>query len=73
MRSVTSAAVRELRTAEIRHEILNSNKLKSYFSENPGTVVTVSFCHTIAVQYQCNSSYHTLVAKKILFRSRLEP
>lgn len=35
LRSVTQASVRELRSAEIRHEILNSEKLKSYFAENP--------------------------------------
>ena len=35
IRSVTSSAVRELRNAEIKKEILNSEKLKTYFSENP--------------------------------------
>lgn len=35
LRSVTQVAVRELRSAEIRREILNSEKLKTYFSENP--------------------------------------
>jgi ATP-dependent RNA helicase DDX56/DBP9 len=35
LRSVTGVAVRELRTAEIKKEILNSEKLKSYFVENP--------------------------------------
>jgi ATP-dependent RNA helicase DDX56/DBP9 len=35
LRSVTGAAVREFRGAEIRREILNSEKLKSYFVENP--------------------------------------
>jgi ATP-dependent RNA helicase DDX56/DBP9 len=33
---VTSVAVRELRNAEIKREILNSEKLKTYFAENPG-------------------------------------
>jgi ATP-dependent RNA helicase DDX56/DBP9 len=35
LRSVTQVAVRELRSAEIRREILNSEKLKTYFTENP--------------------------------------
>lgn len=35
LRSVTMAAVKELRAAEIKREILNSEKLKNYFSENP--------------------------------------
>lgn len=35
LRSVTPAAVKELRAAEIKREILNSAQLKSYFAENP--------------------------------------
>ena len=35
LRSVTSVAVKELRMAEIKREILNSSKLKDYFAENP--------------------------------------
>lgn len=35
LRSVTNAAVKELRAAELKKEILNSEKLKSYFAENP--------------------------------------
>jgi ATP-dependent RNA helicase DDX56/DBP9 len=35
LRAVTSAAVKELRAAEIKREILNSKQLKAYFSENP--------------------------------------
>jgi ATP-dependent RNA helicase DDX56/DBP9 len=35
LRSVTSAAVKELRAAEIKREILNSAQLKKYFAENP--------------------------------------
>lgn len=35
MRSVTTAAVKEFRAAEIKREILNSEKLKSYFAANP--------------------------------------
>lgn len=35
LRNITTSAVRELRLAEIRREIMNSEKLKSYFNENP--------------------------------------
>jgi ATP-dependent RNA helicase DDX56/DBP9 len=35
LRSVTPAAVKALRAAEIKREILNSAQLKSYFAENP--------------------------------------
>jgi ATP-dependent RNA helicase DDX56/DBP9 len=41
LRSVTGVAVRELRTAEIKKEILNSEKLKSYFVENPNDLKVV--------------------------------
>ena len=34
-RSVTNAAVKEFRTAEIKREILHSAKLKTHFMENP--------------------------------------
>merc|ERR1712059_208088 len=34
-RSVTKIAVREARLKEIKMEILNSQKLKSYFEDNP--------------------------------------
>ncbi|XP_037122036.1 probable ATP-dependent RNA helicase DDX56 isoform X2 [Syngnathus acus] len=35
MRSVTKQAVREARLKEIKHELLNSEKLKTYFEDNP--------------------------------------
>lgn len=35
MRSVTAAAVREARLSEIKREILNSQKLKAHFEDNP--------------------------------------
>lgn len=35
LRAVTKVAVREARLKEIKTEILNSNKLKSYFEDNP--------------------------------------
>ncbi|KAL8963064.1 MAG: hypothetical protein Q9183_005059 [Haloplaca sp. 2 TL-2023] len=36
LRAVTSVAVREARTRELRQEILKSEKLKRHFEENPG-------------------------------------
>lgn len=35
LRSVTGAAVKEFRGAELKKEILNSEKLKDYFLQNP--------------------------------------
>eukprot|EP00602_Paraphysomonas_sp_CaronLab_P010101 CAMPEP_0185037304 /NCGR_PEP_ID=MMETSP1103-20130426/31514_1 /TAXON_ID=36769 /ORGANISM="Paraphysomonas bandaiensis, Strain Caron Lab Isolate" /LENGTH=614 /DNA_ID=CAMNT_0027575225 /DNA_START=381 /DNA_END=2225 /DNA_ORIENTATION=- len=35
IRSVTSAAVKEMRAAELKREILNSSQLKSFFAANP--------------------------------------
>jgi len=35
LRSVTVVAVKEFRAAELKREILNSSKLKSFFAENP--------------------------------------
>lgn len=35
LRSVTDAAVREARLTEVRREIINSDRLKDYFEENP--------------------------------------
>ncbi len=35
LKSVTATAIKELRLAEIKREILNSAKLKQYFQENP--------------------------------------
>ena len=35
LRAVTPAAVKELRAAELRREVLNSQKLKTFFAENP--------------------------------------
>ncbi|MBN3296955.1 DDX56 helicase, partial [Amia calva] len=35
MRSVTKQAVKEARLKEIKHELLNSEKLKTYFEDNP--------------------------------------
>ena len=47
-RSVTLAAVKEFRTAELKREILNSTKLKSHFSENPNDLkvkICILFFH----------------------------
>lgn len=41
LRSVTGVAVKEFRAAEIKREILNSSKLKSYFSENPNDLTVL--------------------------------
>ena len=35
LRSITSIAIKEARLKEIKNELLNSEKLKSYFEENP--------------------------------------
>ena len=35
MRAVTKVAIREARLKEIKHELLNSQKLQSYFEDNP--------------------------------------
>lgn len=35
LRSVTGSSVQELRAAELKKEILNSSKLKSFFAQNP--------------------------------------
>lgn len=35
LRSITSIAIKEARIKEIKNELLNSEKLKSYFEENP--------------------------------------
>lgn len=35
LRSVTRAAIREARIKELKNELLNSDKLKAYFEDNP--------------------------------------
>lgn len=44
VRSVTSAAVKELRAAELKRELLNSEKLKSFFAENPNDFKVLHEC-----------------------------
>lgn len=41
LRSVTKVAIREARYAEIKEEILNSEKLKTFFEENPKELETL--------------------------------
>jgi ATP-dependent RNA helicase DDX56/DBP9 len=48
LRSITSAAVKELRAAEIKREILNSTKLKTYFAENPNDLKVLRHDKAIA-------------------------
>jgi len=53
MRSVTKVAVREARLKEIKSEILNSQKLKSYFEDNPRDLQLLRHdkdLHTVKVQ-----------------------
>lgn len=35
MRAVTKVAIRDARMKELKQEIMNSNKLKTYFEDNP--------------------------------------
>ncbi len=51
--AVTRIAVREARTRELRQELLNSEKLKRYFEENPAELHHLRHdgeCHTVRVQ-----------------------
>ncbi len=48
IRSVTSTAVRELRSAEIKNEILNSDRLKTFFAENPNDLKVLRHDKAIA-------------------------
>jgi ATP-dependent RNA helicase DDX56/DBP9 len=54
IRSVTNNAVREFRAAELKQELLNSAKLKSYFAENPDDLKVIrhdsSVAHPIRVK-----------------------
>lgn len=54
LRSVTSTAVRELRSAEIKNEILNSDKLKTFFAENPNDL---KVCMSTATLVLCVASF----------------
>jgi len=48
LRSVTVAAVREMRAAELKREILNSERLKSFFAENPNDLKVLRHDKAIA-------------------------
>ncbi|XP_055331652.1 probable ATP-dependent RNA helicase DDX56 [Paramacrobiotus metropolitanus] len=53
MRAVTKVAVREARIKEIRQEMLNSQKLKTYFTDNPRDLQVLRHdktLHTVRVQ-----------------------
>ena len=53
MRAVTKVAVRESRIKEIRQEMLNSQKLKTYFTDNPRDLQVLRHdktLHTVRVQ-----------------------
>ena len=52
-RSVTQAAVKEFRTAELKREILNSTKLKAHFTENPNDLKVTATSHSIILAYLC--------------------
>eukprot|EP01034_Spumella_vulgaris_P028491 gene28491-35348_t len=56
LRSVTSTAVRELRSAEIKNEILNSDKLKSFFAENPNDLKVLR--HDKAIMHPIRQKDH---------------
>ncbi|XP_050433695.1 probable ATP-dependent RNA helicase DDX56 [Adelges cooleyi] len=52
-RAVTKIAVREARLKEIKHEMLNSKKLKRYFQENPRDLLSLRHdkaLHTVKLQ-----------------------
>jgi ATP-dependent RNA helicase DDX56/DBP9 len=48
LRSVTVTAVKELRSAELKREILNSERLKSFFAENPNDLKVLRHDKAIA-------------------------
>ncbi|OQV14810.1 putative ATP-dependent RNA helicase DDX56 [Hypsibius exemplaris] len=53
LRAVTKVAIREARIKEIRQEILNSQKLKTYFTDNPRDMQILRHdktLHTVRVQ-----------------------
>lgn len=53
LRAVTKVAIREARIKEIRQEILNSQKLKTYFTDNPRDLQILRHdktLHTVRVQ-----------------------
>lgn len=54
-RAVTSSAIREARIAELRNELINSDKLKRYFEENPQDLASLKHdkvLHPARIQQQ---------------------
>lgn len=70
LRSVTQVSVRELRTAEIRHEVLNSEKLKSYFSENPDDLKVLR--HDKAILHPIRQKDHLKFVPEYLIPSSMK-
>lgn len=56
LRSVTTVAVREFRAAELKQEILNSSKLKTYFAENPDDLKVLR--HDTAIAHPIRPKEH---------------
>jgi ATP-dependent RNA helicase DDX56/DBP9 len=52
VRAVTAAAVKELRAAELKKEILNSEKLKTFFAENPNDFKVTCFSLSLTGNHQ---------------------
>jgi ATP-dependent RNA helicase DDX56/DBP9 len=55
-RSVTAAAVKEFRTAELKREILNSSKLKAHFAANPNDLKVLR--HDKAIMHPIHQKEH---------------
>ncbi|CAH1783408.1 unnamed protein product [Owenia fusiformis] len=81
MRAVTSVAVREARLKEIKSEIFNSQKLKSYFEDNPRDLQVLRHdksLHTVKLQEHLKNVPEYLVPKTLKnmrggMRSRKQP
>lgn len=52
LRSITKVAIREARTRELRHELLNSERLKRHFSENPADLYHIRHDHELRAARQ---------------------
>ena len=64
LRSVTAAAVKELRAAELKREILNSAQLKSFFAANPTDYKVLR--HDRAVMHPIKQKEHLRVVPEYL-------
>jgi ATP-dependent RNA helicase DDX56/DBP9 len=56
IRGVTTAAVKEYRTAELKKEILHSQKLKAFFAENPNDLKVLR--HDQSVAHPIKQKHH---------------